>query len=491
MWLRGQRLSGPGARPATWPPVPQIRCGPRDGRGARKARTRNTVQTPTTMAMAMVRRPCARGAPCRTPACYRDVHRPLPVVAACAALLIGAVAAHGQAPNPEPPGAITGAATDVGRATATFGGTVDPNGAATTYTFEYGTTTNYGLTTTPQDAGAGADPVAVSVAVTGLTEDTTYHFRLVATNAAGTTRGTDATFRTAAGPRPPGASTGVARDVRPDAATLTATVDPNGQATRFFFEFGTSTRLGSRTPDQDAGSADGSRAVSAAIGGLRANTRYHYRVVAVNASGTTRGSTRSFVTLRGPTGVTAAVSPRVAPWGGSATVTGRVSGQGVSRVPVALQRSDWPFAGGFREVGRVNAERDGSFRLTVGPLWALARLRVVTRTSVVVTSNVVEVFNRPRVGLRVRRLLGGGVRLTGAIWPAVPDARVSLQRQGPSGRFVPVARAGVRVLSLNRSRYAFRVGPRRRAAIYRIVVRPNDNGAHVRGVSRELRVVGR
>src|SRR3712207_2587759 len=92
------------------------------------------------------------------------------------------------------PSATTGPASGVSRSGATLNGTVDPNGTATSWYFEYGTTTAYGLRTADADAGEGDDPVAVSAAVSGLSAGTTYHFRLVAVNADGTVQGTDRTF---------------------------------------------------------------------------------------------------------------------------------------------------------------------------------------------------------------------------------------------------------------------------------------------------------
>jgi hypothetical protein len=99
----------------------------------------------------------------------------------------------------EPPRAITGLATSVGTSTATLNGTVNPEGSATTYFFEYGTSTAYTLKapTTPLEAGSGTANVAVSRALTGLSGKTTYHYRLVATSSAGgTTYGEDRTFTT-------------------------------------------------------------------------------------------------------------------------------------------------------------------------------------------------------------------------------------------------------------------------------------------------------
>ena len=88
------------------------------------------------------------------------------------------------------------------------------------------------------------------------------------------------------------------------------------------------------------------------------------------------------------------------------------------------------------------------------------------------------------MGLKTRRLSGGGIRLEGATWPAVPNGRVSLQRQSRSGRWGPVARTKPSPLPGGRSRYRFTVARRSRALNYRVVVVARDGGAHVPGTSR-------
>src|SRR5215218_1834087 len=97
-------------------------------------------------------------------------------------LLLGGTAAA----NPDPPVAVTGSATDITQTSATLTGTVDPNGAATTYHFEYSTDPAFASFTKAPDpdasAGSGDDPVSVSTSVNGLQPDTTYYFRLVAAN---------------------------------------------------------------------------------------------------------------------------------------------------------------------------------------------------------------------------------------------------------------------------------------------------------------------
>jgi hypothetical protein len=80
--------------------------------------------------------------------------------------------------------------------TATLSGGVYPNGLDTTYSWQYGTTTGYGSQTASVDAGAGSLPTAATATLTGLTPSTTYHYRLVATNADGTIYGYDYTLTT-------------------------------------------------------------------------------------------------------------------------------------------------------------------------------------------------------------------------------------------------------------------------------------------------------
>jgi hypothetical protein len=117
---------------------------------------------------------------------------------------VALAASSASSPTPasaalSPPAATTGSASSVGQSGATLNGTVNPNGQATTYFFRYGTTTSYGLQTSPASVGSGTTPVAVHRAITGLTASTTYHYQLVAKNATGTTSGSDEMFTTGTG----------------------------------------------------------------------------------------------------------------------------------------------------------------------------------------------------------------------------------------------------------------------------------------------------
>ncbi len=199
------------------------------------------------------------------------------------------------------PTAITGPVSAVGPTSAAASGTVNPNGQSTTWHFEYGTSTSYGRKTSSRSAGSGTANVQVSGALTGLAASTTYHYRLVATNGGGTTRGGDGIFTT---PSPPSAITGSSTSVTVSSATLNGTVDPNGRATTWYFQYGTGTGYGSRTPAQSAGSGTTAAGVAAAVSRLRPGRLYHYRLVATSDAGTSRGADRTFSTFGPPTVVT-------------------------------------------------------------------------------------------------------------------------------------------------------------------------------------------
>ena len=259
-------------------------------------------------------------------------------------------------------------------------------------------------------------------------------------------------------------------------------MNPRGLATTVRFEYGTSTSYGSVTPEQAIGAGNSTVSVAAAIGNLRPNTRYQYRAVATSAAGVTRGSNRAFTTSRAPTGVAITPSTIRPVWGTGLTITGTVSG--VNSIPVALQKQDFPYSAPFATIATATANGSGAFTVAVPALFTTARLRVVTQTAIVAVSPVITASVAVKVGLRTRRLSGRRYRLEGAIWPAVPAGRVSLQRQSRSGRWSPVVRTATSPLSGGRSRYRFTIRRTRSARNYRVVVVPNDGGLHVSGHSR-------
>jgi hypothetical protein len=128
------------------------------------------------------------------------------VVAAAGVSALGSLGggqSASAAPTTPAPDVTTGAATGVTQHQARLTGTVNPHGSATSYTFQFGPSASYGAETAHQSAGAGTTAASVSATLSGLETGTTYHYRLVATNAQGQkTSGVDRTLTT----QGPGAS---------------------------------------------------------------------------------------------------------------------------------------------------------------------------------------------------------------------------------------------------------------------------------------------
>jgi hypothetical protein len=93
------------------------------------------------------------------------------------------------------PAVTTGAVGGISLAGgAVINGLVNPGGLATTVYFDYGTRAAYGSAITVAGSVTGYTAQASSSALTGLTCGATYHYRVRATNAAGTSNGADSTF---------------------------------------------------------------------------------------------------------------------------------------------------------------------------------------------------------------------------------------------------------------------------------------------------------
>jgi sugar lactone lactonase YvrE len=198
----------------------------------------------------------------------------------------------------------TGAATQIGANAATLNGNLDPDGLAISDChFSYVTQAEFeadGFSGAPEapcvpDPGSGSGSVAVAANLSGLSEATIYHYRLSATNALGTTNGTEASFETDGAPlivHTGSANLGVS------SAELRANVNPHGEETTYRFEYGPSAAYGNAipVPDEAIGAGDQPLAVSQALSNLAPDTLYHFRVVAINANGETDGPDRTFHT---------------------------------------------------------------------------------------------------------------------------------------------------------------------------------------------------
>jgi hypothetical protein len=207
-----------------------------------------------------------------------------------------------QATAASAPSATTGPALSVATSSANVTGSLNPNGQSTTYSFQFGTTTGYGFQTNPQSAGSGSEDQVVSRILTGLRPGTTYHYRLIATNASGTTVGTDLTFTTLGAPPPapksppPTATTRSAIAVGTHSAIVRGTVNPKGSKTTYYFEFGLTPAYGVQSAAKSLSAGSSPRSVRATLTELQSGKTYHYRLVAKNANGLGMGTDRTFTT---------------------------------------------------------------------------------------------------------------------------------------------------------------------------------------------------
>jgi hypothetical protein len=223
--------------------------------------------------------------------------------------------------TPEAPGVEGESSSAVGRSTATLTGAVNPIfQTVTVCEWQYVTEAVFnaaGFTGTPAsvecsppavELGQGESGVPVSAGLTGLEANTTYYYRLLATNATGTSEGAPGHFLTL--PNPPTADTGEASAVTANSATIGGSVDPGSSGpnsdTTYFFQYGVNTLYGTQAPLAAGDAGQGSNPVSetTALIGLEPNTTYYYRIVAANnntgESQVVYGQGRSFKTPAAP-----------------------------------------------------------------------------------------------------------------------------------------------------------------------------------------------
>jgi hypothetical protein len=232
------------------------------------------------------------------------------------------------------PAVTTGAASGVTSSAARVAGTVNPNGTASSYAFQYGTSTSYGQQTSSQPDGSGTATENVSVTLNGLPSGTAIHYRIVATyGTASTVVGNDATFTTS-GPPPsvpaPTATTSVATSVSTHSAQLNGTAGPTAVGATYYFQYGTNTNYGVETSPVALSASSGGRVVKATLSGLQDGATYHFRLVTHSSSGlTSTGVDQTFTTTGAATPSVTTGSARSVT-GSSARVNGTVNPHGVA-----------------------------------------------------------------------------------------------------------------------------------------------------------------
>jgi hypothetical protein len=365
------------------------------------------------------------------------------------------------------PVVATGSVLSLTSTSATLSGTVDPNGRPTTWYVDYGTSTKYGSRTAPRSAGSGTRATSVSTHVSKLNPGRLYHYRVVATSDAGTSRGADRTFSTGG---PPLVRTGAAREIGTTSARLTGSVNPQGRRTTWYFEYGATTGYGSKTPTSPAGSGFGDQAVTAPILELHTTSLYHYRLVAKNGLGTTRGADLTLTT----TGLTLAVRAQWVVYGRTVLLSGLVPTRRPGEsVTVFAERY------GARSPVSVSTVDTGE-----GGVWVyLARPSIRTTyvaSSAGVTSREMVIGVRPRVRFHRVGRARFGVRVLGT--RSFAGRRVKLQR------LTSVGWRTVKSVRLSRlSGKTFSVQLRRGRSTLRVVMSVNQAGpGYLAGISRTI-----
>ena len=255
---------------------------------------------------------------------------------------------------------VTNAPAGLGVRYATVAGSVDTRSLTTSYVIEYGPTGTEHRTA-PQSVPPAVGPTPLDATLEGLAPGSSFRYRILATNAFGTTPG-DLVSAATLTPSAPALATTL--DVGERSATITATVDPRGDPTTLLAEYGTTSAYGSRIGPIDVGRGAGPRTLPIELTGLEPGSTYHFRVVATNPSGAT-GTPDAALTTRTPPPPPPPPSPPAAP-DLALTLTG--SPQVVT-------------AGGGVTYRAVVANRGGSVATGVRLALALPRASTIQRSS--------------------------------------------------------------------------------------------------------------
>jgi hypothetical protein len=243
-------------------------------------------------------------------------------------------------------------------------------------------------------------------------------------------------------------------------ARLNGSVDANRTPTTYYFQYGTTIAFGTNTAAAPAGRRRNPVRVSTDVGGLAPATRYFYRIVAHNASGTTLGKRRSFKTRKQPLGVSLAATPNPIAPGVGTTLAGTLTGTGNAGRRVVLQSNPWPYTQGFRNAANeqlTTAQGGFSFPLLAVLFNTQYRVQMPERPAVaspIVNVGVLFIVHTHVSKHRVKR--GRRVRFSGSIFPARSGAQIAFQKK-KSGRWVTVGGTVTR----NGGKYRKRVKIRR------------------------------
>jgi hypothetical protein len=295
---------------------------------------------------------------------------------------------------------------------------------------------------------------------------------------------------TAAAAEKPTVTTGGATAIEPTTATLNGFVTPNGANTTYYFQLGTSSLYGSVTQATVVNAGSGRVKVTAPISGMLPVTTYHYRLVAQNSQGVSRGKHRTFKTKPQPLGFSFAATPNPVDAGGATTLTGVLNGTNGDDRRIQVKSSPWPYTQPFMPYGnQIITNADGSFSLPVlsVPVNTQFIVEMVARPEVVSTPLLVgaalDVTRKVKV---TRGDTRGKLRFRGRISPAVDGEQVLIQKlRLKDGVWVTVGETFARNNGASSSRYRKTIR-QKRGGRYRVLVNV-DEGTYSPSSSRSIR----
>jgi plastocyanin len=309
--------------------------------------------------------------------------------------MVGIITVTNATSTPTPtPAVTTNPATFVTSTSATLNGSVNPRGTTTTVSFQYGLTTSYGSTTAMQTQ-TGTTARAITANISGLSTNTTYHFRIVAHNVGGTSFGADRTFTTLTPTGPPVVLTSPATLIASFSAALNGLVDPHGLTTTVHFQYGTTTSYGLTTAPQSR-SGNTYLNVTANVSSLSANTIYHYRIVASNSSGTRMGSDRTFTTLSATGAPVVTTGSATSVTSSSATLNGSLDPHGLTTT-VSFQ---WGTTTSYGHTTAMQSQTGNTYRNIAANISSLAthttyHFRIVATNSAGTRMGSDRIFTTP------------------------------------------------------------------------------------------------
>ena len=241
-----------------------------------------------------------------------------------------------------------------------------------------------------------------------------------------------ATAFAASPPPAPTATTGAATQITYQSAVLEGSSNPEGAATEVYFEYGTTTAYGSTSAPIQLAAGDVTKSVSATVTGLAAYKTYDYRLVAVSANGTTKGTNETFKTSKIPLSLQIDASPNPVVYGGLVTVAGTLAGTGNADQAVALQQNAFPYTAGFTQVGNTElTSSTGAYSFTIASLDISTEYRVINVSKPTVVSPIVAETDTLAVSVHTRGIgsrAHPATRFTGTVAPASEtDAKYAIQ----------------------------------------------------------------